>query len=1223
MADQTKKINIQYILDDSGFSKSLQGINSNLKLNKSALNEANIGVKAFGESNANLTKVQKSLQDVIASSKQKVDLYAESIQKTSTKLQDNIEKRAKLKEELDMEKEKLEGAISAYGKESEVTQNVRDKIADLTEQYNKADKAVETNAKSIESLNTKMNNAIADTEKYEGQLKKTNDTISKNNNVWLNSGKVLTDTSKKIITVGEGMSSVGSAVTTKFTLPFVGAVGIAVKSGADFEHQMADIRKELIASGENVDEVDSLMKEMSTDSLQWSGDFGQSTSDINAGLLTMKKDGYSGREAIDDLKISLTTARGANESLTDVINTLGGSLEAYGMKTENAAQNTQNMAHIADSFAYIANHTKSSVTSLGEGISIAGQTLSQMNQPIEVTSAAIGELESNNIDASTAANALKAGFVNLVRPTDAMAGAMKQMNLQVVDSKEQMKQLPDIIDGIKKGTQGWTEEQRNNAIATLFGKESLASWNALINKGGDNLRTLSNGAKNSTGEVNRLSDSMKNTPVNQFKELEGSVKALGVSIGEDVLPTLTPLIQDATGAVKAFGSLDDGTKRLILEIGTGVAVGGLAINVIGKTVDSAGKLLKVFGQIGDYVGKKVFEKSVKDNSKAQDDNTKSTASNTEAKGINTEAESTNTEATTANTEAKNLNTEAENAKGGIENTAKREAETVATKESTIAQEANTLASGKGVKATEELGKTVAETAGKAGIAGEAVAGLGEAGELGAGALAGASTATVGLGTALATVALPIAGVVAGIGALSYGAYKFVKWGTDDAIPTTDIFNNKYKETSQVIDDNGNAINVTTTKMLNFSKATKDNVTAYMDLEKQAVKTGISIAESNNKLGITPEQLAKVKGTYDQMTGVVNNAIDKRTKDEEGKLKDLFSKSTTITGQEQQVMLQQIQTSADQRKQKTQELETQLTTIYQNASNQHRNLTTQEEQQVNNIQAQMRANAVKNLSDSSIQQKVLLERLKDDHNHITQQEAEEVIQNANKARDGAVSAANTKYNDVVANAIYERDVTHTLSSDQADKVIKEAGRQKEQSISEAEKQRSGVIDKVQKMGGEAVSQINTDTGKMTTRYQQWSKDIEGILSGTISFFKNHPIVAQIVQLGADALGAGGATKAITGKNARGTSNWQGGLTTMHEAGWEVYNLPQGTKIYNHEASEFMVKQTAQEVAKSVLAGFSGNGNNQPIVVEMYMDKDKVGRAVASTVSNQIYRNSRRG
>ena len=60
------------------------------------------------------------------------------------------------------------------------------------------------------------------------------------------------------------------------------------------------------------------------------------------------------------------------------------------------------------------------------------------------------------------------------------------------------------------------------------------------------------------------------------------------------------------------------------------------------------------------------------------------------------------------------------------------------------------------------------------------------------------------------------------------------------------------------------------------------------------------------------------------------------------------------------------------------------------------------------------------------------------------------------------------------------------------------------------------------------------------------------------------------------------------NASGTNNFPGGLTTMNEKGYEVYDLPGGTKIYNHEASEDMVLKTAQEVAKGVLASNQGDG-----------------------------------
>lgn len=1174
-SDVEKRITAKMVLDDAGFNESLQGVNANLKLNKSALNDASVGVKAFGSSTANLQKVQNTLQSTISAAKQKVDLYKDSIDKTTQKMQDNIAKRDKLKTELDQEKTKLESATKAYGENSEVTQQCEQKVQDLTKQYDNADKAVQQNAKSVENYTTKMNNAEAQEKKYEGQLKNTNEQLAKSQSGWIKAGNGLESAGKSLKTVGKAATDLGGKLTLGVTAPLVAGAAAAIKSGADFEHQMADIRKELVASGESTSEVDSTMKEMSADSLKWSGDFGQSTDDINAGLLTLKKDGYSGKEAIDDMNTALYTARGANENLFDVINTLGGSLEAYGMKTNNAAENTKNMSHIADSFAYVANHTKASVTSLGEGFSIAGQTLSAMHQPIEVTAAAIGELASSNIDASTAADALKAGFVNLTKPTKKMSTAIKEMNLQVFDSKGQMKDLPTIIDEINAHTKNWTEQQRNAAIATVFGKESLASWNAMLNKGGDNLRQLSDGAKNSTGEVQRLSDSMKNTPVNQFKELQGSVKALGVAIGEDILPTLTPLVKEATEAVKAFGSLDDGTKKLILTTAGIAGVTGPVLVGAGKTITAISTISTTLGGLTKKIG---------------------------AAKIATEA----------------------------------------------AKDAATA------------------TGAAASTAGEAVAGAGAAAGTAATATAGAGTAAAGFGTALVG-ALPVIGAVAaGVAAVGVGSYALYKHVTNDSIPTVDLFNKKYTESKKVIGEYGQTMDMTTTKTVNFSKATKDNVSAYVALDNNAKKTMLDMAVSSNNftqqtkknvvsqftdmvnkvggldsnmkdktitdftnmvtntsqlttknkdaivqqytqmvnkvsglttqqkadmikkftdtmtqsVGITKAGATNISGQFNQMGTKIKTGMDTQFTDRITKMKAFFAKSDALSTQDEQKILQNMTTNNAQKKAKIDQYTTQIATIYQNAASQHRGLTQQEQQQVNNIQYAMETNAVKSLSDGGIQQKVLLERIKSYGTSITREQASQIIQNANTQRDGAVKAANEQYDQTVAEIINERDNTHTISKDQADKLITEAGRQRDQSINAAQEQRKEVVDRIHKMGGETVKDLNDNTGKMLSPFEKFKQGVMDKINELQAWMRNHPIVAALT-----AGVTGQPISNIVGHNATGTNDFQGGLTTLHEQGYEVYSLPRGTKIYNHDASEDLVLKTAQAVAQSVV-------NNMP-------------------------------
>ncbi|NYC04380.1 hypothetical protein [Clostridium beijerinckii] len=65
----------------------------------------------------------------------------------------------------------------------------------------------------------------------------------------------------------------------------------------------------------------------------------------------------------------------------------------------------------------------------------------------------------------------------------------------------------------------------------------------------------------------------------------------------------------------------------------------------------------------------------------------------------------------------------------------------------------------------------------------------------------------------------------------------------------------------------------------------------------------------------------------------------------------------------------------------------------------------------------------------------------------------------------------------------------------------------------------------------------------------------------------------------------------------------GLTTLHERGYEVYQLKAGTRIYNHDASEDLVKQTALEVANKVASNIAQNSyagsNGEPIIIQVQL------------------------
>lgn len=93
---------------------------------------------------------------------------------------------------------------------------------------------------------------------------------------------------------------------------------------------------------------------------------------------------------------------------------------------------------------------------------------------------------------------------------------------------------------------------------------------------------------------------------------------------------------------------------------------------------------------------------------------------------------------------------------------------------------------------------------------------------------------------------------------------------------------------------------------------------------------------------------------------------------------------------------------------------------------------------------------------------------------------------------------------------------------------------------------------------------------------WSKAWDGAVSavqGAVDLIKG--ILEGVAGIaGGIADGIAGAYNAITGKNsektktarnASGTNNWRGGLTSVNESGGEILNLPSGTQIIPHDLS----------------------------------------------------------
>lgn len=101
-------------------------------------------------------------------------------------------------------------------------------------------------------------------------------------------------------------------------------------------------------------------------------------------------------------------------------------------------------------------------------------------------------------------------------------------------------------------------------------------------------------AKNAQGDFARTSDGT----ANQLRIMQESLKELAASIGEVLLPIITPIVAKLNEWAQRFAGLDDGTKKIIIVVAAVAAAIGPLLIVIGAVISAVGTIAAALPALG-------------------------------------------------------------------------------------------------------------------------------------------------------------------------------------------------------------------------------------------------------------------------------------------------------------------------------------------------------------------------------------------------------------------------------------------------------------------------------------------------------------------------------------------------------------------------------------------------------------------------------------------------
>lgn len=462
-----------------------------------------------------------------------------------------------------------------------------------------------------------------------------------------------------------------------------------------------------------------------------------------------------------------------------------------------------------------------------------------------------------------------------------------------------------------------------------------------------------------------------------------------------------------------------------------------------------------------------------------------------------------------------------------------------------------LVGGKLVSGAGALAGGLSTVAGWLGTTSAAATGMGTAAAT-AGGVAGTGALTVGLGGVIATAA-PF--VLAG-GAIVGAAIGIKEYLTEEALPAVDRFGYGISETTQ------------------------ESVGAFLDLEEKATTSLKQLAWSGEE--VTAEMKESIGGNFEAMKNTVVTELDEQKAESINILTKLFSESETITKEELAKDLKRVEENYEDKKKKTEEGNRRIQEILENARKEKRELKESEVKEIETLNEVMKKDAVRILSDSEEEQLTILRRLELESGNISARQATEIVKNSLETKEKVIAEAEEQYTESLKYAAQLRREGGAENEALADKVEEEALRQKNAAVVNAGKMHQEVVSHAKQQAKEHVEQIDWESGELKTKWGELRK-----------WFANNPIVRKIQEIKETMSSTPSQYDYTPGSyarnidnNWRGNPNYSGGLTTLHEKGYEVYNLPRGTRIYNNEASEDMVIKTAEAVARRIVDGSSG-------------------------------------
>jgi len=394
--------------------------------------------------------------------------------------------------------------------------------------------------------------------------------------------KGLQSAQKQIQKVASSFTKAGTKLTASITAPLMALGGTAVKISADFQQSMANAASVAGATGEELQEMTDLAREMGAKTVF-------SASDAADALYYMASAGYKVDQMASSIEATLNLASATQSDLAFTTDTVISALNQFGLEASEAER-------VTNVYAAAIGASMASMDKLSTSMGYIGPVANSLGWEIEEVTGALSVLYNAGYDGSTAGTSLRQALVSLMNPTSSAVAVFEELGVNLEDLDPVSNDLASILDTLSDA--GMTTAQ----AMEVFGARAGPGMLALMSAGGDAVRDMT-AAVTGTNKATEMAETQLDTLSGQLKIMKSMLEEVALQFGDILIPIIRELLQKyITPLINKFMGLSSSTKKTIVGVALLAAALGPLLIVLGKVISSVGSIAKVASLLFSKVG---------------------------------------------------------------------------------------------------------------------------------------------------------------------------------------------------------------------------------------------------------------------------------------------------------------------------------------------------------------------------------------------------------------------------------------------------------------------------------------------------------------------------------------------------------------------------------------------------------------------------------------------